>query len=144
MTDPDLAHLVSQLQRHEGVRLRPYRDTVGKLSIGVGRNLDDRGISRDEADYLLGNDLETAQRDCEGMFSSWYPSLDSVRQAALVNICFNLGAEKLLSFERALGAMAAKQYGRAAREFLDSKWARQVGQRAVELCAQIKTGQWQR
>lgn len=142
MTDDDLARLAGQLQRHEGIRLRPYTDTTGHLTIGVGRNLTDRGISDDEADYLLGNDIQTARTDLARVFQ-WYRTLDSVRQAAMINICFNLGITKLLGFEKALFAMAHRQYGLAADEFFDSRWAAQVGNRASELCAQIRTGKWQ-
>lgn len=142
MTDDDLYLLIGQLQRHEGVRLKPYTDTVGKLTIGVGRNLTDRGLSHDEVDVLLANDIEIAQRDCERTFS-WFASLDSVRQCAIVNLCFNLGLTRLLTFQHALSAMAMEDYALAAEEFFDSKWARQVGQRAVEVTEQIRTGEWQ-
>ena len=138
MTDPDIAALVVQLHRHEGERLKPYTDTVGKTTIGVGRNLTDTGISREESDYLLANDIERATDDCDRIFP-WFSALDSVRQAALVNLCFNLGIVRLLGFEKALRAMAAGHYAQAAAEFFDSKWARQVGQRAVEVCGQIRT-----
>ena len=140
MTDDDLFLLIGQLQRHEGNRLRPYTDTVGKLTIGVGRNLTDVGISDEESDYLLANDIQRARDDLRRTFP-WFAALDSVRQAAMVNLCF-LGLGHLLTFEKALTAMAHGQYGQASDEFYDSKWAAQVGMRASELCAQIRTGQW--
>lgn len=142
MTDGDLLRLLEQLERQEGVRLKPYRDSVGKLTIGCGRNLDDVGISAEEADYLLANDVATARDDLARVFP-WFRTLDSVRQAALVNLRFNLGFTKLMTFEKALTAMSRKQYGLASDEFFDSRWAKQVGRRAVELCAQIRTGKWQ-
>ena len=141
MTDDDRLRLAAQLQRHEGVRLKPYTDTVGKLTIGCGRNLTDRGISEEEADFMLGNDMNTAEDELRRTFP-WFRSLDSVRQAALVNICFNLGLTKLLTFVRALTAMSAKNYAKAADDFLESRWAAQVGARAVELTEQIRTGRW--
>lgn len=141
MTDADTFALVSQLRRHEGLRLKPYRDTVGKLTIGVGRNLDDVGISHDESDVLLANDMARAESDLRRTLP-WFDGLDSVRQAALVNMAFNLGMVRLLGFQRALRAMAAEDYTRASAEFLDSKWARQVGQRAVEVAGMIRTGTW--
>lgn len=143
MTDADSARLAAQLRRHEGVRAKPYTDTVGKLTIGVGRNLTDRGLSHDEVDVLLANDLELAQQECERSFA-WYAALDSVRQAALVNLCFNLGLPRLLGFRHALAAMAAGDFALAADEFADSRWARQVGDRAVELCGQIRSGEWRK
>jgi len=150
MTDDDHYLLIGQLQRHEDAeafvsqrrRFMPYRDTVGKLTIGWGRNLDDVGINAEEADGMLVNDMRSAMNDLLRTFR-WFMALDSVRQAALVNIRFNLGLTRLLTFQKALRAMAAGNYALAADEFFDSKWARQVGQRAVELCAQIRTGHWQ-
>lgn len=143
MNDRDTLRLVEQLRRHEGVRRKLYRDTVGKLTIGVGRNLSDRGLSHDEVDVLLANDIESATQDCERSFP-WFATLDSVRQAALVNLCFNMGLPRLRTFRHALAAMAAGDYALAADEFADSRWARQVGDRAVELCGQIRTGEWKR
>jgi lysozyme len=150
MTDDDLYTLIGQLQRHEDAkavknslgRFKPYRDTVGKITIGWGRNLTANGISRDEADLMLSNDIAQATEDCQRTFK-WFDSIDSVRQAALVNLCFNMGIGVLLTFERALTAMSHKYYNVAANEFLESKWARQVGNRAIELCAQIRTGEFQ-
>lgn len=141
MTDSDLLRLVEQLQRHEGLRLKPYVDTVGKLTIGYGRNLTDRGLFEDEADFLLGNDINEARKELHRAFA-WFRALDSVRQAALTNLCFNIGMARLLTFRKALAAMAARDYNRAADELFDSKWATQVGQRAVEVCDQIRTGNW--
>ncbi len=141
MTDDDLFLLIGQLQRHEGIRLKPYRDTMGKVTIGVGRNLTDKGISREETDLLLSNDISDARFDLERTFP-WFAALDSVRQCALVNLCFNLGLWKLLGFEKAIRAMERGNYNLAADEFFDSRWAKQVRHRAVEVCAMIRTGQW--
>lgn len=134
--------LRAQLVRHEGLRLKPYLDTVGKLTIGIGRNLHDVGITVDEAHYLLSGDLEQV---VTGLLSRypWFSALDSVRQAVLVNMGFNLGLGGLASFTRTLAAVEHRQYGQAADFMMDSKWARQVGARAGELAAQMKTGKWQ-
>lgn len=142
MTDDDRYLLIGQLQRHEGVRLKPYVDTEGKITIGVGRNLSDNGITAYEADVMLANDMSEAEDDLRRVFR-WFEGLDSIRQAAMVNITFNLGLTRLLTFRKALYAMAHRQYGQAADEFVDSLWAKQVGARAVELAAQIRTGNWQ-
>lgn len=142
MTSADLTRLFVQLETHEGVSLKPYTDTVGKLTIGVGRNLTDRGISEEESDVLLLNDIGRVRVELHETFP-WFDALDSVRQAAIVNIAFNIGLTRLRTFRKALAAMAHKQYGQASDEFMDSKWARQVGARAAELAAQIRTGTWQ-
>ena len=76
--------LLKQLERHEGLRLKPYRDTVGKLTVGYGRNLDDRGISEDEAGFMLDNDIDQVERELERM--PLYLSLDPIRQVVLANM----------------------------------------------------------
>lgn len=131
--------LLEQLQRHEGLRLKPYRDSVGKWTIGYGRNLDDRGISEDEAGFMLDNDIDQVVAELERM--PLYLSLDSVRQVVLANMAFNMGVPTLLEFRRMLGALARGEWNRAADEMLDSKWARQVGYRAVELSELMRTGE---
>jgi lysozyme len=132
--------LEEQLMRDEGVRLKPYRDSVGKLTIGVGRNLDDVGISHDEADVLLRNDIDRASAWLRTHFP-WTLALDEVRRAALVNMAFNLGG-RLEGFVQLLARLEAGDYESAAKEMLDSAWAHQVGPRAVRLAEQIRTGNW--
>lgn len=141
MTDRE--RLLAQLRRHEAVRLKPYRDLVGKLTIGVGRNLEDVGITEAEADYLLNGDVDRATRSLFARYPSWFTELDPIRQAVLVNMAFNLGLTRLAGFTHMLAALAGKQYGLAADEMITSKWALQVGDRAVELAAQMRTGEWQ-
>jgi lysozyme len=111
------------------------------MTIGVGRNIDPNGglgLSEDEIDYLLENDLRRCEREL-GRFS-WFDDLDMVRQDALINMCFNLGFTRLLKFKNMLAAIAEGRYSLAAVEALDSKWAKQVGDRAKELAYQIETG----
>lgn len=138
----DRDKLRSQVMRHEGLRLKPYRDSVGKLTIGYGRNLDDKGIAIHEAAYLLSGDIQDATLSLVNTYP-WFESLDSVRQAVLINLCFNLGPTKLAKFHATLQAIAAKQWGEASDHMLDSLWAQQVGHRATELAAQMRTGAWQ-
>lgn len=141
MTDADRLRLAEQLQRHEGVRLKPYQDTAGKWTIGCGRNLSDRGISEEESDYLQGNDMNAAEDDCLRTFP-WFRDLDSVRQAALVNLCFNLGLTRLLGFVRMLTAMSLHRYEDAADEVLDSVAARKAPGRYAELAGMVRSGEW--
>lgn len=133
--------LAAQLRRHEGERLKPYRDTTGHLTIGVGRNLDANGIHPDESALMLANDIDAAAKGVSARLL-WFDALDAVRQAVLVNMAFNLGVSGLLDFHKMLSAVEHGQYGRAADEMIDSTWARQVGARAVELAAQMRTGAW--
>lgn len=134
--------LRSQLERHEGLRLKPYRDTVSKLTIGYGRNIEDVGISRDEADFMLDNDIDQVEQYLKTVDE--YNELDEVRQTVLANLCFNVGFRGLMKFKRMWAAIGRGEYSRAADEMLDSKWARQVGRRADELAEIMRTGEVQR
>lgn len=131
--------LLQQLQHHEGLRLKAYRDTVGKLTIGYGRNLDDRGISEDEAGFMLDNDIDLVEAELERM--PLYLSVGPIRQVVLANMAFNMGVPTLLTFRRMLGALAERDWDRAAAEMLDSRWASQVGSRAVELAELMRRGE---
>ncbi len=136
-----LERMKEQLLRHEGLRLKPYRCTAGKLTTGVGRNIDDCGISQTEAYVLLENDIPRSGRgqaqNCEQQLLDEIPEiyngLDKVRKSVLLNICFNLGIGGLLSFNNTLAFIAAVDCERAANGMLASKWAKQVGRRAIEL-----------
>lgn len=131
--------LLEQLRRHEGLKLKAYRDSVGKLTVGYGRNLDDRGITEEEAGFMLDNDIDAVVADLERM--PLYLGLDPVRQVVLANMAFNMGLPTLLTFSRMLGALADQDWQRAADEMLDSKWARQVGSRADELSELMRLGE---
>lgn len=129
--------LEEQLIMDEGLRLKPYRCTAGRLTIGVGRNLDDRGISRAEALVLLHNDITEAWG---GVLAAlpWAASAPEPVQQALVNMAFNLGLKGLLGFTQTLELMRLGRYAEAAQAMLGSKWARQVGARAERLAAQVR------
>lgn len=137
-----MSKIVEQLKRHEGFRSKPYLDTVGKSTVGYGRNLDDIGISKDEGEQLLINDLVVAQEELENNFV-FYFGLSSVRRAVLQNMVFNMGISRLKGFKKTIAYIAAGHYELAADEMLDSKWARQVGSRAVELSDQMRSNEWQ-
>lgn len=109
----------------EGVRLMPYVDTVGKLTIGVGRNLTDKGISATEAYYLLNNDIDEHWREIVERFP-WVVLLDDVRQVSLANLAFNLGVPGLSKFVNTLAAMKRSDWPAVAAGLRASKWYRQV------------------
>ena len=134
--------ILEQIERHEGLELKPYRCTSQKLTIGIGRNLEDVGISKEEAYLLLENDVKTVQKQIK-TYMPWASNLNSARHAALTNFVFNVGIGTALKFENAMEALKASDFGTAAEERLDSKWANQVGQRSTEISRQIKTGEWQ-
>lgn len=131
--------MVADLRRDEGERLKPYRDTVGKLTIGVGRNLDDVGITPEESAYLLSNDINKVLRQLDEKLP-WWRGLCFNRQRVLVNMSFNLGINGLLGFKNTLAAVQAGQYDKAAEGMLSSKWASQVGKRADRLAELMRNG----
>jgi len=135
-----LERIKEQLVRHEGLRLKPYRCTAGKLTIGVGRNLDDCGISKKEAYILLENDIQNCEKQLLDEIPEIYNALDEVCKSVLLNMCFNLGIGGLLGFNNTLAFIAAGDWERAANGMLASKWAKQVGRRAIELSELIRKG----
>lgn len=134
--------IFEQLRRDEGSRNFPYTDTVGKLTIGVGRNLTDRGLANDEINDLLVNDVNQVKMDLTRSLP-WYASLDEARRGVLENMAFNMGLHGLLAFHKMLTFMEAGEYDQAATEMLNSKWSAQVGDRAKRLALQLQTGEWQ-
>ena len=135
-----VTNLERQLCRDEELRLKPYRDSVGKLSIGVGRNLDDNGIRESEAMSMLRNDVIEVIHEAEGLDVWW--NLDEERQGVIANMLFNMGLKRLLTFEKMFKALEKGDYELASTEMMDSKWARQVGDRASRLSEQMKKGVW--
>jgi lysozyme len=131
--------MICQLRLHEGERLKPYRCTAGKLTIGVGRNLEDRGITATESAYLLGNDIDGFYVALQKALP-WVSQLDEVRQRVLLDMAFNLGIQGLLTFKNTLATIKAGDYGKAGPMMLQSKWAEQVGRRAERLSTMMVTG----
>jgi len=134
----DLSRLSADLDRDEGLRLKPYVDSVGKITIGRGRNLTDRGISVVEAEFLFQHDLIGAITDARRF--PWFDTLHPVRQAVVVNMLFNLGASRFRPFVKLIAALDRGDYDQAAAEMLDSKWAADVGTRAHRLAREMRTG----
>jgi lysozyme len=130
------ASLRAQLAGHEDVRAKPYVDTAGKVTIGIGRNLTDVGLTEDEIELLFRNDTDRVWAELQGAFL-WFPTLDEVRQRVLFDMCFNLGLPRLRGFRRMLAAVAEGDYHGAAAEMLASEWAHQVGRRAVALASMM-------
>lgn len=128
--------LQHQLLTDEGLRLKPYRCTAGRLTIGVGRNLDDRGITREEALLLLENDITDFWSRLRTALP-WVEAAPEGVQEALLNMAFNLGLDGLLGFRQTLSLLAARDYAGAAAAMRASKWARQVGQRAERLAEMV-------
>ena len=137
MTD----ELLKQLKQDEGFRAKPYKDTVGKLTIGYGRNLDDVGISQGEAETMLWNDANIVIHSLKVNYP-WVTQLSEARFGVLCNMCFNMGLATLSTFTKFLGSVHLGEYEAAAREMEMSRWAQQVGPRAKRLVQQMRTDQW--
>ena len=126
------ARLRQMLERHEGLRLKPYRCSAGKMTIGYGRNLDDVGISEEEASYLLNNDIKRAEGDLISIFP-YFSGFSKSRQDALLDMMFNLGKTRFLGFKKMIAAIKNDDWKEAKIQAMDSKWAAQVGYRAKEV-----------
>lgn len=132
-------NITRMLLHHEGLKTAPYRCSAGKLTIGVGRNLDDVGITEEEARYLLANDIERVAGELDRALP-WWSGLDTARREVLLDMCFNLGIGGLLKFKGMLAALETGDFATAAEEMLDSRWASQVGGRAAELATLMRGG----
>tara|TARA_R100001126_G_scaffold79250_1_gene47672 strand:+ start:132 stop:542 length:411 start_codon:yes stop_codon:yes gene_type:complete len=132
----DYTRLSKQLLYHEGIRLKPYRCSADKLTIGIGRNIEDVGITEEEAFYLLNNDIKKVVEQCQRNFE-WFDGLNDLRKEAIVNLVFNMGFGKFLQFKKTIKHIENEEFELAGAELLDSRYARQVGQRAIDVANQL-------
>jgi lysozyme len=139
------------IKKHEGERRQVYDDADGKTivpgktvtgnaTIGVGRNLVGKGLTQDEIDYLLNNDVAEVQAFLNTY--PWFPKQDVVIQAALIDLCFNEGPAGFGGFVKMIAALAINDYQTAGAEIMNSKGARQLPGRYTQLSQMVKTGQW--
>jgi len=138
-----MSKLIDMIRQHEGVVKHAYEDSRGYLTIGVGRLIDKKlggGLSDDEIDYLLANDIKRCQ--AEAKTYEWFAGLNEPRQGVIISLLFNLGKPRFDGFKATQAAIAAGDYATAAEELLDSKWAAQVGKRADEMAAMMFSGEW--
>lgn len=129
--------LKERLKKHEGLRLYPYKCFAGKTTIGYGRNIEDNGISNDEAEMLLDNDINCVVAQLNSKFK-WFKDLPEIPKEVLINMDFNLGITRLSKFKKTLKHFEDRDFESASVEMLDSKWAEQVGKRAIELSNLLK------
>lgn len=135
-----MSELQEFLVRHEGIRLKPYQCPAGKLTIGVGRNIEDAGISMSEALLLLANDIEWATADAKDF--PWFEGLNQPRKDVIISMIFNMGAPTFSNFKRTIQLISKQKFEEAAIEMLASKWAAQVGPRAIELSEMMRAGEY--
>jgi len=136
--------LIDQVKHHEGLVLHGYRDSRGYLTIGYGRLIDEElggGITEGEAETLLLNDLSKVILEARQF--DWYDGLNEPRKAVIVSMIFNLGFPRFSKFVNTIGFLEEGLFVEASEEMLNSKWAHQVGNRAIMLSRQMATGEWQ-
>ena len=138
MQGTNMGVLIKELTRDEGMRKKPYHCTADKLTIGIGRNLDDVGISEEEAQFLLKNDIKRAVEDAKKFV--WYDDLSPARKRVIINMLFNIGLGRFKQFKKTIQYISVGDYSSAAVEMLDSRWANQVGVRAKRLSKMMKEG----
>ena len=138
-----MSKLIEMIKRHEGVVPHAYQDSRGYWTIGVGRLVDEDlggGLSDDEIDYLLTNDINRCIEEAQAY--PWFAGLSEPRQAVVISLLFNLGKPRWDGFKKAQAAIEAGDYGEAASQMLDSRWAAQVGKRAEDMAAMMISGEW--
>ena len=139
--------LIEQLKRHEGTgpvingNLMPYEDSEGLLTIGYGICIARTGITPHEAEFLLRSRVEAVDAAARRFFP-WVSQLDPVRQAVVMNMAYNLGIDGFRKFKKTISYIQLGEYRDAAAEMLNSKWAVQVGNRAIELAEMMQSGEW--
>ena len=154
------AHLLEELVKHEGLRLQVYQDTLGIDTIGIGRNLKDRGISKEElkeldiptidhvyeygiteadAMVLAENDVQIVEEELLRAHPC-VEDLDAVRQLVVMDMAFNMGVPRLCKFKKMWNAIHENKFDVAAKEMLDSRWANQVKSRSVKLANAMHNG----
>lgn len=133
-----------QLTKHEGERLQMYADSKGILTIGIGHNLEERGISPAVCALMFQEDIAESIEDAETAFP-WYRDLNEPRQAVIVDLIFNMGLPRFLGFKKTIRFIENELYHSASEELKDSKWCREDvhHSRSDRLSKQLMTGEWQ-
>jgi len=134
----DMVRLRETITRHEGSRLDMYQDTLGIWTIGVGHNIQEKGISPKVMEIMLEEDLEEAISELKRSVS-FFSKMPEQVQEALVNLSFNMGIPRLMQFRKTLAYLRDGEFASAADELLDSRYAEQVGHRALEVADMIRT-----
>ena len=137
--------IIKQLKFDEGEILHAYDDHLGFTTIGVGRLIDKRkggGISPDESAYLLNNDIASRDQVLRSKYA-WFGQLNEPRQAAVINMAFQLGLAGLAGFPKMLASLRDEKFAEAETHALDSLWAKQTPARAKRVARQLRTGEWE-
>lgn len=133
-----MSRLTDYITAEEGLRLKPYRDHLGVLTVGVGRNLEHKGLSAEEAQWLLENDLGECEDDLVCLFGRVWFRLEEARRAALLGMRFQLGGAGFRGFRQLIRAVEGGDWNTAAAEALDSRWAQQTPSRAQRVAQMLR------
>ena len=132
------SELLQQIKEHEGLRFKPYKCPAGKLTIGYGHNLQDNGLSKSACEYILIEDIEEAKRNLYAIFTrDFFDSLSNNQKIALVDMMFNLGMSRFLTFKKFILAVKQRNFDRASVEIIQSKAYTQAKRRYQLLAEQI-------
>ena len=134
-----MSKLIEQLKRHEGFRSKPYKCSEGFTTIGYGFNVD-AGIGVNLAELILSHQVSTIEHGLNSL--SWFGSLNEARQDVIINMVFNIGYDGFMQFKNTIKYLSEGYFEAAAKEMLDSRWAKQVGSRSIELSEQMRTGEY--
>jgi len=135
----DWDKLKDDLIRDEGLKNTAYTDSEGVITIGIGRNIGTRPLSKTEIDYLFENDTGWVRVELDNN-AKWWRDLPEAPARALVNMCFNLGWPRLSKFKNMLASLKSGDFNAAANHALDSRWATQVGARATRVSDLMREG----
>lgn len=136
--------LKDQLIRDEGKIRYAYQDSEGYWTIGVGFLIDQKkggGLYDEEIDFILGNRIRMIEAAALKQWA-WLKDIDEIRRSVVYNMAFNIGVDGVAKFKKFLTLLQSHDYELASYEMLDSKWAKQVGDRATRLSRQMRTGEW--
>lgn len=139
MTAETVDLILRTLREDEGLKLRPYRCTMNKWTIGYGHNLDGKPIRKEAAELILQHDIEDAVEDLRRLV----PNLDDLspnRQVALVSMSFQLGGDTLKQFVNTLDHVRAGRFADAAKGMMRSRWAQQTPGRVKRLARMMEEG----
>ena len=136
-----LGQVIEEIKKEEGFRSKVYKCTSGKHTIGYGRNLDDNGITVEEATDMLIHDISICDWELKHSIPVYCTNLNGARQYVILSMCYNMGLTNLLKFKNMWKAIKDEDFTKASMEMLDSKWAKQVKSRALKLSVIMKTGE---
>ena len=132
------SELLQQIKEHEGLKLKLYKCPAGRLTIGYGHNIEDNGLSKSACEYILYDDIDEAKKNLYTIFGSeFFESLNDLKKIALIDMMFNLGLSKFLTFKRFIFAVETRNWSNASKEVINSRAYEQNKRRYKKIAEQI-------